>query len=111
MEKEKIDQFLMINGKNFPEESMAQLRKRLANINESKANMLISMEWKSPMVGFLFAFFLGTYGIDRFWLKETGLGIFKLITIGGCGIWWLIDLFTISKRTKAFNLNKLDSIL
>jgi TM2 domain-containing membrane protein YozV len=35
-------------------------------------------------------------GIDRFYLGYTGLGVLKLITFGGCGIWALIDLIRIA---------------
>ena len=38
---------------------------------------------------------LGCYGIDRFYLGYTGLGIAKLLTFGGCGIWAIIDLVLI----------------
>lgn len=40
----------------------------------------------------LFSFFLGIYGADRFARGQIGLGIFKLLTFGGLGIWYLIDL-------------------
>ena len=39
---------------------------------------------------------MGILGIDRFYLGYTGLGILKLITCGGLGIWALIDLILIA---------------
>jgi TM2 domain-containing membrane protein YozV len=43
----------------------------------------------------LLAMFLGVFGVDRFYLGYTVLGIIKLVTFGGCGIWAFIDLFLI----------------
>ncbi len=50
-------------------------------------------EWLPAL---LISIFLGGLGIDRFYLGYTGLGILKLITLGGCGIWALIDLVRIA---------------
>jgi len=43
----------------------------------------------------LLSFFLGYLGVDRFYVGKIGTGILKLITAGGCGVWWLIDFIII----------------
>ena len=50
-------------------------------------------EWLATL---LISFFVGWFGIDRFYLGYTALGILKLITVGGCGIWYLVDLILIA---------------
>lgn len=51
---------------------------------------------KSKMVALILSIVLGELGIDRFYLGYIGTGIIKLITCGGFGIWWLIDLILIA---------------
>lgn len=52
-------------------------------------------EGKSQLVALLLCIFLGYIGIHRFYLGYTTIGILQIITLGGCGIWALIDLIRI----------------
>ena len=52
-------------------------------------------EW---LLALLLSFFLGGLGVDRFYLGQIGLGVGKLVTFGGCGIWALIDFILIALR-------------
>ena len=49
-------------------------------------------EW---IVTLLLGLFLGTLGVHRFYVGKIGTGILQLITLGGCGIWTLIDIVMI----------------
>ena len=51
-----------------------------------------AMPERSFIATWMFSLLLGFLGVDRFYLGKVGTGILKLITIGGFGIWWLIDL-------------------
>lgn len=99
--------FLMANKDNLPEVMLPHLREKLLAMSEDKWSNVSLLQFKSTTTMLMISIFLGGLGVDRFMLGQTGAGIGKLLTSGGCGIWWLIDLFNISKMTRNYNWQKL----
>ena len=56
-------------------------------------------EAKSYMVALILSVFVGGLGIDRFYVGHVGLGVVKLLTMGGLGIWWVIDLILFATKS------------
>ncbi len=54
---------------------------------------------KNLIVALVLSVFLGGLGIDRFYLGKVWTGLLKLLTFGGLGIWWLIDVILIATGT------------
>jgi TM2 domain-containing membrane protein YozV len=46
----------------------------------------------------------GVFGVDRFIMGKVGTGLLKLITLGGLGIWWLVDIILISTKYEFRNV-------
>jgi len=53
-------------------------------------------DWTTALI---LSVLLGGLGVDQFYLGNTGLGIAKLLTLGGCGIWALIDVIRIAMNS------------
>ena len=98
-----VQQYIMANAKFFPEDSINELKARLSKLSQNQFNAIQGIQLKDPMIMLLLSLFLGSWGIDRFLLKEIGLGIIKLLTAGGCGIWTIVDWFLVMNRTREFN--------
>lgn len=103
--------YVMTNQKYLPAEKITMLRDKLLAADDSKMAMISSIEMKDPTTVLLISIFLGSLGIDRFMLGETGMGILKLLTGGCCGILTIIDWFTVQNKAKEINYQKLMAIL
>jgi len=111
VDKQKVDMFIMSNQKYFPTEKIMYLKDKLYNLDDNKFALLSTIELKDPTTLLLISLFLGGFGVDRFMLKETGMGVLKLLTGGLCGILALIDIFTVQSKTKELNFNNVMMML
>ncbi len=90
-----------------PSESLNQIRQHLEHAQDFNGAQVAIAQMKDPIIVLVISFFLGGLGIDRFYLGDTGMGIGKLLTAGGCGIWAIIDLFLIMGAAKQKNMELL----
>ena len=112
MESDKVNHILMMLSSKIPAGSIPSVRTRLENTDISESEILaLHSQMKDPLLSILLSIFIGSLGIDRFYIGDVGLGIGKLLTAGGCGIWWLIDIFLITDATKQKNLEQLSYYL
>lgn len=63
------------------------------NINNPKKNKKVN--W---ILTLIMSIVFGGLGVDRFLMGHVGLGILKIITFGGCGIWWIVDIILIATK-------------
>ena len=103
--------YIMTNQKYLPAEKIQLLRDRLLAADDNKMVMLSGVEMKDPTTILLVSIFLGSLGIDRFMLGETGMGVLKFLTGGCCGILMIMDWFSVQKRAKEYNFKKVMEIL
>ena len=111
MDSQKVDMFMMANSKFFEAHQLPAIRERLLNLDESKWAMIQMTQFKDPTTSLIISLFAGGLGIDRFYIGDTGLGIAKLLTCGGLGIWNIVDWFLIMGVTREKNMEKFHNAL
>lgn len=111
MEAQKVDMFIMSNSKFFESHQVNMIRERLLEMDDSKWVMISTVQLKDPTTSLIVSILAGSLGVDRFMIGDTGLGVGKLLTCGGLGIWGIIDWFMIQKATREKNFEKIQQFL
>ncbi len=111
MDQQKIDMFIMTNQKYFPAEKIMYLKDRLRTIDEQKFSLISTIDLKDPTTILIISLFLGTFGVDRFMIGDTGIGVLKLLTLGVCGIMTIVDWFSIQKKVRELNFNNVMALI
>jgi len=100
------EQFITMAADKLDPQAIMELQSKLPE-GENDRYLFALQGLKNPTTALILSVLTGLIGVDRFYIGDTGLGIGKLLTVGGCGIWALIDLFLISNATKKKNYEKL----
>jgi TM2 domain-containing membrane protein YozV len=87
------------------------VRERLIAMDESKWVYVQTLQFKDPTISLIISILIGALAIDRFLIGDIGLGIAKLLTCGGIGIWVIADWFLIMGRTKEKNFEMFQQIV
>ena len=111
MDANKVDTYLIANGKFFKPEQIPFIREKLFSLDESKWVTFQSLPLKDTTTSLILSILIGGLGVDRFYIGDTGLGIFKLLTCGGFGVWTIVDWFLIMGATREKNTNLLLSAI
>jgi len=111
MEAQKVDMFLITYGKYFEGHLIPSIREQMLKMDDQKFLMIQSMTFREPLLMLVISLLGGTLGIDRFIIGDVGMGVGKLLTCGGLGIWTIIDWFLIMERTREINFEKLRPFL
>lgn len=111
MDAQKVDMFIMSNAKFFESHQINVIRERLLTIDDSKWPMISTVQFKDPTTSLIISILAGSLGIDRFMIGDTGIGVGKLLTCGGFGIWAIIDWFLIQGATREKNMQALQQFL
>ena len=111
MEAQKVDMFMMTNAKYFESYQINGIRDRLIALDDSKWVMISTIQFKDPTTSLIISILVGHFGIDRFMIGDTGLGVGKLLTCGGLGIWTIVDWFLIMGATREKNMQTIQPYL
>lgn len=110
----RIQRFLVTNRKYLPQYQFESIRRMLAGLSEEQWDSVEYIEFKDPLLVIVVSVLVGYLGVDRFILGDITNGLLKLVLTLLCGIgliWWVIDFFSVSQRTRECNLRLLKDTL
>ena len=111
MDSQKVDLFLAANQKFFSPTQILTIKDRLLALDDDRFAIINALDYKDPTMMIIVSIFAGSLGIDRFMLGDTGYGVLKLLTGGGCGILMVLDWFKIEELTRNQNYSKLMQVI
>lgn len=110
MEPIQAERLVKMNLDRLDSARYDELMDRLVYMEYNQAAYLFT-KLKTPSTATILSVVLGGWAIDRFYIGDWILGILKILTCGGCFIWWIADWFLIGSATRSNNTKKILSEL
>lgn len=116
--EQRVQDFLIFNQKNLPENELGYVASRLLNLTKSQIFDVECLPFRNVTAMYLVSIFLGVLGVDRFLLNDAKNGVYKLLLfifsfliIPGIIllVWWLKDIIRMDTMTREFNLQLLET--
>lgn len=111
MEVKKVDAFMLESSKYFPADKTMYVKEKLMALDDSRSYTMSTEALKNPTTILVAGVLAGYFGVDRFLAGDIGMGILKLITLGGVGIWWIVDWFVLPKKVRENNFSKFMTLI
>ena len=103
----KVSSIMFAISKYLPEDKQLLIMAKLKTCSDAKLDMIVTVPKKEPVAALVLGVVFGYLGVDRFYIGDIGLGIGKLLTFGGCGIWQIVDWFIIMRATREKNFDEI----
>ena len=86
-------------------EAIAQAKRDLTDSEQTQFELQFTRARKDPTIALILGILFGSLGVDRFYIGDIGLGIGKLLTLGGLGIRAIVDWFLIRNAAEVKNVD------
>ncbi|HYD03532.1 MAG TPA: TM2 domain-containing protein [Alphaproteobacteria bacterium] len=83
-------------------------KKSKSSSNNSAKNVSKDGKNVNRVLCLVMSIIFGVFGVDRFMMGKVGTGLLKLFTLGGLGLWWLVDVILIATKYEYDGVNWTD---
>ena len=107
MNNKRINYFLSGNAGKFDMAMVPEMKLQMERMDETQWAILNGTSFMDTTLILVIAIF---FGWERFFIGDVAMGVLKVITCYGLGVWWLVDIFTAVRRTQEYNYQKFMSV-
>lgn len=103
--------YLVYLESKVSKESLRLIKSKLDSISKERAEQIVFINLKSPLLALVLSVCFGIFGIDRFYQGRIGLGVAKLLLSWALFPWIIIDWFLIMESIRRDNTTKVIEFL